>query len=143
MNMRAGQFLRLDVAGVLVYVLSYGAVGFVFRDIFQALVGGLNAFGRTAEWLIGIGILAYVAYRAWLYGKYRLDRLVPRVPVSEIAARLMKGAPTQIVIADVRSHGYYDPGAQRVQGSIRLEPNNLDEALEALSKDVPIYLYCT
>ncbi len=143
MKMRAGQFLRLDVAGVLIYVFSYGAAGFIFRDIFHALVGGLNAFGRTAEWLIGIGIVGYVAYRAWLYGKYRLDRFVPRVTASEVAARLMKGAPTQIVIADVRSHGYYDAGALRVRGSIRLEPNNLDEALEALSKEIPIYLYCT
>jgi hypothetical protein len=30
-----------------------------------------------------------------------------------------------------------------VQGSIRIEPNNLDVFIETLPKDTPIYLYCT
>jgi len=30
-----------------------------------------------------------------------------------------------------------------VQGSIRIEPNNLDAFIETLPKDTPIYLYCT
>jgi len=46
-------------------------------------------------------------------------------------------------IVDVRSHGYYDIGAERIKGSIRIEPNNLDEELKNLSKDKDIYLYCT
>jgi rhodanese-related sulfurtransferase len=44
---------------------------------------------------------------------------------------------------DVRSHGYYDPDAQRIKGSMRLEPNNLAEELKTLAKDKDIYLYCT
>jgi len=32
-----------------------------------------------------------------------------------------------MIIADVRSHGYYDAGAHRIHGSIRIEPNNLEE----------------
>jgi len=44
MKMRPGQFLRLDMTGALAYILSYGAVGFLFRDIFRALAGGLQAF---------------------------------------------------------------------------------------------------
>jgi membrane protein DedA with SNARE-associated domain len=143
MNMRTGQFLRLDVAGVLIYVLTYGSLGFLFRDIFKVVVGGMQAFGRTAEWLIAGGLVVYIGYRVWLYAKNRLDRSVHRVPVSEVVARLNKNGGSQIVIADVRSHGYYDPDAQRVRGSIRLEPNNLDSALETVPKDAEIYLYCT
>jgi rhodanese-related sulfurtransferase len=44
---------------------------------------------------------------------------------------------------DVRSHGYYDAGAARIKGSIRLEPNNLTEELKTLPKDKDIYVYCT
>jgi len=143
MNMRAAQFLRLDLAGVLVYVLTYGALGFLFRDIFGAVIGGLQTFSRTAEWLIGAAFLAYLAYRVWLYAKHRLDRSVLKVQVTEVAARQKNQTSSPILIADVRSHGYYDAGAQRVRGSIRLEPNNLDGPLEALAKGTPIYLYCT
>ncbi len=59
-------------------------------------------------------------------------------------------APSQdkvVVIADVRSHGYYDPAAQRIKNSIRVEPNRLREELEALREfmapECEIYLYCS
>jgi rhodanese-related sulfurtransferase len=52
-----------------------------------------------------------------------------------------------MVIADVRSHGYYDPAAQRIKNSIRVEPNRLREELEALREfmapECEIYLYCS
>jgi membrane protein DedA with SNARE-associated domain len=143
MKMRPGQFLRLDLAGVLVYVLTYGALGFVFRDVFRPVITRLQTFSRTVEWLIAAAVLAYLAYRVWLYAKHRLDQSVRKVRVSEVAARLKNRTESPILIADVRSHGYYDAGAQRVRGSIRLEPNNLDGPLEALAKGTPIYLYCT
>ncbi len=61
-----------------------------------------------------------MCYRAWLFARYRLNRSVRRVPVSDVEARVkLEGAP-DIIIADVRSHGYYDEGEQRVQGSIRI-----------------------
>jgi rhodanese-related sulfurtransferase len=44
---------------------------------------------------------------------------------------------------DVRSHGYYDPEAARIKGSIRIEPNNLEAELQKLPKGRDIYLYCT
>lgn len=143
MNMRASQFLRFDLGGVLLYTLAYGALGYLFRDIFRAIAGGLQAFSKVVGWVILVGVLGFVCYRIWLYARYRLNRSVRRIPVSDVEARLkLQGAP-DIIIADVRSHGYYDEGEQRVQGSIRVEPNNLEAFIETLPKDAPIYLYCT
>jgi rhodanese-related sulfurtransferase len=48
-----------------------------------------------------------------------------------------------VLIVDVRSHGYYDIGTERIAGSIRIEPNNLEEEIKHLPKDKDIYLYCT
>jgi membrane protein DedA with SNARE-associated domain len=143
MRMRALQFLRFDIGGVLLYALAYGGLGYLFRDVFRMIAGGLQAFSRAVAWVILAGVIAIVCYRAWLYTRHRLNRFVRRVSASDVAARLkMEGAP-DIVIADVRSYGYYDQGEQRVRGSIRIEPNNLDAFIESLPKDTPIYLYCT
>ena len=49
----------------------------------------------------------------------------------------------RVHIVDVRSHGYYDRGAERIKDSIRIEPNNLEEEIKNLPKDKDIYLYCT
>jgi rhodanese-related sulfurtransferase len=62
--------------------------------------------------------------------------------VEELARRLTEHAD-KILLVDVRSHGYYDSGASRIQGSVRIEPNNLPEELKRLPKDKEIYLYCS
>ncbi|MGP0076261.1 MAG: sulfurtransferase [Bryobacteraceae bacterium] len=143
MRMRTFQFFRFDLGGVLLYALAYGGLGYLFRDVFRMIAGGLQAFSRAVAWVILAGVIGFVCYRAWLFGRHRMNRFVRRVSASDVAARLkMQGAP-DVVIADVRSHGYYDEGEQRVRGSIRIEPNNLDAFIESLPKDTPIYLYCT
>ena len=69
--------------------------------------------------------------------------MVPRIQVQELAARLASEDAGRVLIVDVRSHGYYDSGGARIKGSIRIEPNNLEEEIKNLPKDKDIYLYCT
>ena len=89
------------------------------------------------------GLAAYVVYRIWIYRKYRLLDSIPRVQVEELARRVASDAAERLLIADVRSHGYYDADSERIAGSIRIEPNNLVEEVKNLPKDREIYLYCT
>jgi rhodanese-related sulfurtransferase len=63
--------------------------------------------------------------------------------VEELARRLSSEDKDKILLMDVRSHGYYDAGAARIQGSIRMEPNNIAEEVKTLPKDKDIYVYCT
>ena len=143
MEMPFLQFLGLDFLGAAAYALAYGAIGYFFRDFIASITRGFQAAGHAVEIVVIIAAIAFVAYRVWLYWKYRGDRIVPRVQVSELAKKLQSVGPGKILLVDVRSHGYYDPGAARIQGSIRLEPNNLSDEVKTLPKDKDIYLYCT
>jgi membrane protein DedA with SNARE-associated domain len=143
MKMRLSDFLQFDAVGAAFYVGAYSAAGYVFSDALHAMTRGLRSAGFAAEVIFGIGLGAYVVYRVWVYRKYRLLDAVPRVPVEEIAQRLASDQSHSILIADVRSHGYYDAESHRIAGSIRLEPNNLLEEIKNLPKDQEIYLYCT
>lgn len=143
MKMSFGQFLRLDLAGALIYVGTYLLVGFLSRDFLAATLNGFQAAGRVMEIVIVAALVIYAAYRIAQLIKYKKYLVVPHVAVQELAARLAAGEGDRIQIADVRSHGYYDKGAERILGSIRIEPNNLDEEIKTLPKDKDIYLYCT
>jgi membrane protein DedA with SNARE-associated domain len=143
MKMRFAQFLRLDFAGALLYSGTYLLVGFVSRDFLAATLKSFHAAGRAMEALVIIAIVVYAIYRITQALKYRRYKIVPRVQVQELAARLAAGEGDRIQIIDVRSHGYYDQGAERIRGSIRIEPNNLEDELLHLPKDKDIYLYCT
>jgi membrane protein DedA with SNARE-associated domain len=143
MKMPFGQFLRLESAGALLYTVTYLVVGYVSRDFLAAILRGFHAAGQAMEAVVVGALVVYAAYRVLRYKKYRSYRIVPRAQVQELAARLASDQASDVLIVDVRSHGYYDSGAQRIKGSIRIEPNNLEEEIKHLPKNKDIYLYCT
>lgn len=143
MKMRFGQFLLLDSAGALLYTVIYFLVGFVSRDFLAATLRSFHAAGRVMEVVVFAAVIGYIIYRVIQFRKYKTYDVVPRVQVAQLAARLAAGERDRVQIVDVRSHGYYDVGAERIHGSIRIEPNNLDEEIKNLPKDRDIYLYCT
>lgn len=143
MKMPFGQFLRLDFAGALLYTGTYVLVGYLSRDFLAATLRSFYEAGRVMEGAILIALVIYVAYRIVQYQKYREYGFAPRIHAEDLAARLAAGEGDRLQIIDVRSHGYYDVGAERILGSIRIEPNNLEEEIKSLPKDKDIYLYCT
>jgi membrane protein DedA with SNARE-associated domain len=143
MKMRFWQFLRLDLAGSLVYALSYLLLGYLSRDFLAAVLRGFHAAGRAMEIVVVAALVGYGIYRVVQYSKHKQYRVVPRVQVQELAARLASEDSNRVLIVDVRSHGYYDSGAARIKDSIRIEPNNLEEEIKNLPAGKDIYLYCT
>ena len=143
MKMRYGQFLQLDFAGALLYTVTYLLIGYVSRDFLAATLNGFHAAGRVMEVILITALLVYAVYRTTQFIRFKKYRIMPRVQVQELAARLASDQADRVMIVDVRSHGYYDKGAERIAGSIRIEPNNLDEEIKNLPKDKDIYLYCT
>ena len=143
MKMRLHHFLQFDSLGALFYVSAYSLAGYVFSDFLRAITRGVRSAGSAAEVVLGVGLAAYIVYRVWIYRKYRLFDAVPRIPVEELARRLAAQESQNVIVADVRSHGYYDADSERIAGSIRLEPNNLEEEIKNLPHDREIYLYCT
>jgi membrane protein DedA with SNARE-associated domain len=143
MKMRFTQFLQLDLVGALLYTSTYLLIGYICRDFLAATLRSFYAAGRVMEFVILGAVLVYVLYRIAQFLRYREYNVVPRVQADELARRIAAGEADKIQIVDVRSHGYYDRGAERIFGSIRIEPNNLDEEIKDLSREKDIYLYCT
>jgi membrane protein DedA with SNARE-associated domain len=143
MKMRYGQFLQLDFAGSLLYSTTFFLIGYLSRDFLAAILTGFHQAGRAMEIVVAVSLVAYAIYRIVQFAKYKKYRVMPRVQVEELIARLASDEANRVQIVDVRSHGYYDVGTERIKGSIRIEPNNLDEEVKSLAKDKDIYLYCT
>ncbi|HEY1270646.1 MAG TPA: VTT domain-containing protein [Terriglobales bacterium] len=143
MKMRFLQFVWLDLAGATLYAIVYTSVGFVFHGFLSAILHGFQTAGRALELVVLISLAAYIVYHLWRFKKNRVYRVVPRVQVEELARRLKEEGGDNVLLVDVRSHGYYDSAAARIKGSVRVEPNNLAEELKHLPLDKDIYVYCT
>jgi membrane protein DedA with SNARE-associated domain/rhodanese-related sulfurtransferase len=148
LNMRLGRFLRLDSVGVFGYVTVWTLVGYLFSPFIRDIMGWIQRAGHfTAETALGVVLL----YGVWLTVNWVRDKRfngIERVAAMDLW-EAMKAATHEklVVIADVRSHGYYDPGMQRIKNSIRVEPSRLKEELVALREfmqpECEIYLYCS
>lgn len=148
LNMRAARYLRYDIAGVFLRVATFAAVGYFLSPFIRAIRDVLAVFGHVALGLVIVAGLGYLA--TWIFTRVRDRKFknVERVSADELITRLEHPDPTRpIVIADVRSHGYYDPGMQRIKNSIRVEPNRLlgelDALRETLATECDIYVYCS
>jgi membrane protein DedA with SNARE-associated domain/rhodanese-related sulfurtransferase len=143
MKMPLIQFLGLHFLGAIAYALAYSTVGFIFRGFVSRIASGFRTAGHAVEIVIILAVIAFIGYRVWLYWKQRADRVVPRVQVAELAAKLHAEGLAKILLADARSHGYYDVGAVRIPGSIRIEPSNLSAEIKKFPRNKDVYLYCT
>lgn len=143
LQMRPAQFLLFDLGGVLLYSGAYFLLGYTFSNVLKSLAEALAQAGRVVEMIAVGALLGYLGYRLWMAWRLRADFFdIPRVNVLELA-RNVAAAGDDLIVIDVRSHGYYGDGAERIKGSLRLEPNRLAEALHELPNDKKIYLYCT
>jgi membrane protein DedA with SNARE-associated domain/rhodanese-related sulfurtransferase len=148
LNMRLGRFLRLDAAGVALYVTTWTLTGFVFARFLRELIGWVARVGHATTAVL---LVLLVFYAIWLAANWVRDTRfgnVERVHVLELLERMRTATHEKlVVIADVRSHGYYDPGMQRIKNSIRVEPSRLKEEVVALREfmqpECEIYLYCS
>jgi membrane protein DedA with SNARE-associated domain len=143
MKMRPAMFLQLDAVGASLYILAYASLGYISRDFLSRITHGVQSAGHVFGAIIAAGIAAYIAYRVIQYRRYKTADVVPRVTVEELAKQIAETKQEDIIVMDVRSHGYYDSGAARIAGSIRIEPNRLSEELKTIPKDKDIYVYCT
>jgi membrane protein DedA with SNARE-associated domain/rhodanese-related sulfurtransferase len=141
MHMRWWSFVWLDAAGSSLYIGAYFIVGFLCSDAVAGVIGFYERFGHLTTAVVLILLTAYAVWLLWSSWQARgLVRLVPHAPAKIVVREVSAG---DAVVFDVRSHGYFDPGAVRIPGSRRVDPNALRASLETFSKDRQIYLYCT
>jgi len=148
LNMKLRRFWMLDGTGIAIYVTAWTMTGFVFSRFLRDVIGWVERLGHITAATVGIAVVLYVL---WLVVSSLRDSRFSEIEKVE-AQDLFESIRTAtndrlVIIADVRSHGYYDPGMQRIKNSIRVEPSRLKEELVALREfmqpECEIYLYCS
>jgi rhodanese-related sulfurtransferase len=142
MNMSVRQFFSFDLGGAALYVLAYWGTGYLFGDLLGPIVKRYVVFGHYLAESIALLLAGYLVYRGALAFRER-----ERGPIAVMKAVEVAREFDTIALFDVRSHGYYDKAAVRIRGSVRLEPNALNQPAsqlpERLPRDKKIVLYCT
>ncbi len=148
LNMQLRRFLTLDGCGVLFYTAGWSLTGFLFAPFLRDVVRGVQRVGHATAATMGAMVVLYIL---WLVASSLRDTRfssIEKIAAADLYERMRTSTHDRLlIIADVRSHGYYDPGMQRIKDSIRVEPSRLKEELDALREfmqpECEIYLYCS
>jgi membrane protein DedA with SNARE-associated domain/rhodanese-related sulfurtransferase len=148
LNMRLSRFLRLDLCGALFYITAWSGAGFLLSHYLREIIGWVVGVGHVTFATLAVVLAAYILWLVYSSLHDKRFSTVQRVAAEQLFERLRTASHDRlVVIADVRSHGYYDPGMQRIKNSIRVEPSRLREELVALREfmqpECEIYLYCS
>ncbi len=148
LNMKFTRFLRLDAVGVTLYVSTWLGVGYLFSTFLREITAWVETFGHAILYAILLIVGLYLCSIAVFWIRARKYNQIEKISAANLNERLKNLGPDRlVVIADVRSHNYYDPGMQRIKNSIRVEPTRLKEELIALREfmapECEIYLYCS
>jgi membrane protein DedA with SNARE-associated domain/rhodanese-related sulfurtransferase len=150
LKMRVQRFLVLDGLGVLAYVTSWSVAGFVLARFLREAIAWVQRVAHVTAAMLGAIVVLYVLWLVLsLLRETRLSK-VEKIAAKDLYQYLLTAKQDRLlIIADVRSRGYYDPGMQRIKNSIRVDPDRLREDLEVLEEfmlpqpDCEIYLYCS
>ena len=148
LNMRASRFLRMDAAGAFSYCAAWLSIGYLFSRFIEQIIQGLERAGHAVLLVVVLAVVVYGGAMLALTLRARRSGAIEKISAAGLHERLQELTPDKlVVIADVRSHGYYDPGMQRIKNSIRVEPHKLQEELIALREfmapECEIYIYCS
>lgn len=148
LNMRLRRFLTLDGLGVLLYTAGWSVAGFLFAPFLRGLVRWVQRVGHITAATMGAILLLYFLWLVLSSLRDSRFSAIEKIAATDLFERLRTSTHDRLmIIADVRSHGYYDPGMLRIKNSIRIEPSRLKEELDALrafmQPECEIYLYCS
>jgi len=148
LHMRLRKFLVFMALGEAFYCSAWFGTGYVFFRFIREIVGWIESAGHAVLLILLLVAVGY-GLTVLFYGlRARRFRQIEKISAANLRDRLAALDPERlVVIADVRSHNYYDSGMRRIKNSIRVEPHRLQEELEALrdfmAQECEIYLYCS
>jgi membrane protein DedA with SNARE-associated domain/rhodanese-related sulfurtransferase len=139
-RMKFRRFLLFDSAGAIIYISTFFALGYAFRDQLEDIAATAARFG------ISVVTLLLVALATWLSWKYyRRQRFIRQLRIDRITAKELKGmldAGEEVVIVDLRGSLDFEAEPAMIPGAVHLDAADLEEVSDELAKAHEVVLYC-
>jgi membrane protein DedA with SNARE-associated domain/rhodanese-related sulfurtransferase len=140
------RFLLFDVAGSLIWSLSFLFAGRFFGDVAlrsRGLFAFLSQFAAVVFLLLVAGFILWrVVKQRRFMAQVRDLRLAPEELKAMLDEAALDGSP-QPYIVDLRHPLDYLPDPRVLPGAVRIGPNELAHHAERIPRDRDIILYCT
>jgi membrane protein DedA with SNARE-associated domain/rhodanese-related sulfurtransferase len=135
------RFLAYSTLSSAAWVGAAVLGGWLFRHQIEQLLPRLAEYGLRAAGLIGLVLLAYIAYKWWERKRFYSVLRMARINVDELYE--MIGAGLTPLIVDVRSATAVTLDPRRIPGAVHIPLTAAQQHLGDLPRDREIICYCT
>ncbi|UGB38596.1 DedA family protein/thiosulfate sulfurtransferase GlpE [Frateuria soli] len=140
MGLKPRLFLLFDAFGSLLWAGTAAALGFVFADELERVLGMFEGTGTLAAGLLVVLLAAYILLK-WSQRRRLLVALgMARIEVDELAQALRSERPP--LVLDVRAAGSRGLDDRSIPGAIVFDPSALDTVLAGVPHERELVLYC-
>ena len=133
------RFVAMDALGALLWIATYGGLGYIFRNQLDLVGDYLQQMGKWASGLVFGLLAAWIGWKYWQRRRFLRSLVVARITPQELRKMLDSGE--EVVVVDVRSplESEVDP----VPGALRLPLEELEEGHVTIPPDRDIILFCS
>jgi membrane protein DedA with SNARE-associated domain len=140
-RMSLARFLIFDSLGALLWVFTFGTVGFVFSHQVEDVAGALAHLGHFLLLLLLTAIGAYIYLRYRQRKAFLKELEVSRITPEDLKAELDRGE--DVFIVDLRHPLDFLPHPYTIGNALRMAPAELEQRHHEIPRDRDIVLYCT
>jgi rhodanese-related sulfurtransferase len=135
------RFALFDGLGALLWSCTYIATGFLFSAKLERVLASMRFLGGGLLALLLAGLGTYIFWK-WQNRRRFLQKLrIARITPEELKQRL--DAREDVIIVDLRHTLEFDAEPQTIYGAVRMDPADLEEAVEVIPRDREIVLFCS
>ena len=141
MRIRWRSFLLLNGAGTALWAAAPIALGMLFYERIERLVGRLRDLGAMALEAVCALLALYVAFKWWERRRFYKMLRMARITAEEL--RHLMDSGKHPVIIDVRSRAERELDARSIPGALAFELEGMEKLLDSLPADRDVIFYCS
>lgn len=140
-GMRLRSFLFYDALGALLWLVVFGAPGYLFGDQLEALVERISSYGAGFGGLLLAAVAAYVIYKYVQRQRFLRELHIARITPEELERRRAGGE--EVVVVDLRHAVEFEADPEGIPDAVHVPVEEVEERAGEIPREGEIVLFCT
>jgi membrane protein DedA with SNARE-associated domain len=132
-------FVTWDCFGALLWLLTWGAVGYLFSGQLELVGDVVGRAGFRLFFSITVGLAAWIGWKYFQRRRFLKKLEIARITPDELHDMMRSGEP--VIVVDVR--GGLTPEEELVPGAMRIPMEQLTVRHHEIPRDRDVILFCT
>jgi hypothetical protein len=135
------RFLIYDGLGIMLWIGSFEALGYIFSNQLSDVVAYASRFGGLLFGILVGGLAAYVAWKYIQRRRFLRSLRVARITPEEVKMQIE--ARADLLIVDLRHALDFEADPRTLPGALRIPAEQLEERSGEIPRGKELVLYCT